>query len=248
MNSSQPIDIPAQMQAGEVGPYLRGLREHFGLSPQDVSARLHIRVRYVEAIESGRFEQLPGEVYARGYLHNYAEFLGLNPEQVVARCFVPLPGKPANQVHEAVRVSARPRRVPPRLVRRVRVWLRAVRRAPLPFVVNLMGAIILSLIVAQAYHALQDAQMETGPASVAPVPESWVAEMRDRYMPGPREAECLLQGRALACLRLGALPALISSWRRCGRLSPSCLWRSARTATRSCIRSFLGKTSSINAI
>src|SRR5918911_1622015 len=36
------------------------------------------RKRYLEALEDERFELLPGEVYTRGFLREYAEFLGLD--------------------------------------------------------------------------------------------------------------------------------------------------------------------------
>jgi hypothetical protein len=43
-----------------------------------VQRELRIRKRYLEALEGERFELLPGEVYARGFLREYAEFLGLD--------------------------------------------------------------------------------------------------------------------------------------------------------------------------
>lgn len=49
-----------------------------GLELDAVQKALRIRRRYLEALESDRFEQLPGEVYARGFLREYAEFLGLD--------------------------------------------------------------------------------------------------------------------------------------------------------------------------
>lgn len=73
---------------GDIGAEMARLRMGFGLSQQDVSNRLHIRVRYIQAMEENRFELLPGKVYARGYLHTYAEFLGLDPVRVVEKCLV----------------------------------------------------------------------------------------------------------------------------------------------------------------
>jgi cytoskeletal protein RodZ len=42
-----------------------------------------IRTKYLEALESGDFGDLPGEVYTRGFLRNYATYLGLDADEVV---------------------------------------------------------------------------------------------------------------------------------------------------------------------
>lgn len=66
-----------------VGHSLKVVRERRSLALTDVSARLRIRRPYLEAIEEGRFGELPGAVYVSGFLRQYAEFLGLDPEQVL---------------------------------------------------------------------------------------------------------------------------------------------------------------------
>lgn len=66
-----------------VGHSLKVVRERRDLALSDVSARLRIRRPYLEAIENGRFGELPGAVYVSGFLRQYAEFLGLDPEQVL---------------------------------------------------------------------------------------------------------------------------------------------------------------------
>jgi len=66
-----------------VGHSLKVVRERRGLALTDVSSRLRIRRPYLEAIEEGRFSELPGAVYISGFLRQYAEFLGLDPEQVL---------------------------------------------------------------------------------------------------------------------------------------------------------------------
>lgn len=66
-----------------VGHSLKVVRERRGLALADVSARLRIRRPYLEAIEEGRFAELPGAVYVSGFLRQYAEFLGLDPDQVL---------------------------------------------------------------------------------------------------------------------------------------------------------------------
>ena len=62
----------------EIGASLREARTRRGLSLDDVTAGLRIRERYVTALEEERWELLPGEAYAKGFLRMYAEFLGLD--------------------------------------------------------------------------------------------------------------------------------------------------------------------------
>lgn len=66
-----------------VGRLLKDQREARGLGLEDIAKRLRIRRMYLEAIEEGRFEQLPGAAYVRAFLRAYATHLGLEPEKVV---------------------------------------------------------------------------------------------------------------------------------------------------------------------
>jgi cytoskeletal protein RodZ len=42
-----------------------------------------IRARYLAAMERGDWRELPGTVYAKGFLRNYALYLGLDPDEVI---------------------------------------------------------------------------------------------------------------------------------------------------------------------
>src|SRR4051794_29189689 len=67
-----------------LGDMLREAREARGLSPDDVESATRIRARYVTALEQHHFQELPGDVYARGFLRNYGIFLGLPMDEVTA--------------------------------------------------------------------------------------------------------------------------------------------------------------------
>ena len=45
--------------------------------------KLHIRKAYLEALEAGDYDNIPSEVYIRGFLRSYAKFLGLPVEKCV---------------------------------------------------------------------------------------------------------------------------------------------------------------------
>ena len=64
---------------------LRDVRVSRGLSLRDAAASLRIRLAYLEAIEAGRFKDLPGATYASGFLRAYAAYLGLDGDDVMGR-------------------------------------------------------------------------------------------------------------------------------------------------------------------
>lgn len=68
-----------------VGAFLREARENTGRTVADVAQVLRIRRVYLEAIEDGRFDELPGAAYAVGFIRSYATFLRLDVPAIVAR-------------------------------------------------------------------------------------------------------------------------------------------------------------------
>jgi len=64
---------------------LRDVRVSRGLTLRDAAASLRIRLAYLEAIEAGRFKDLPGATYASGFLRAYAAYLGLDSDDVMGR-------------------------------------------------------------------------------------------------------------------------------------------------------------------
>ncbi len=68
----------------ELGARLRQAREARGISLARASRRTRLQRRYLEAMEAGEWEVLPSGVYGRGLVRHYAEFLGLDPQEVLA--------------------------------------------------------------------------------------------------------------------------------------------------------------------
>jgi len=66
-----PLDL------SKIGPLLQATRLEKNLSFSDVSDALFIRKKIIEAIEAGNWESLPHEVYVKGYVAQYASFLGI---------------------------------------------------------------------------------------------------------------------------------------------------------------------------
>ncbi len=65
------------------GDILRRERERQNLSIKDIEKATSIRALYIEAIENGENDKLPGSVYVKGFIKNYANFLNLDGEELV---------------------------------------------------------------------------------------------------------------------------------------------------------------------
>ncbi len=87
-------------QAG-IGPALRNERTRQQLSLDDVAQGTRISQRFLQAIESGDMASLPGIVFARNFVRQYAVFLKLDPEPLLTGMprfdidSAPLPNPPA---------------------------------------------------------------------------------------------------------------------------------------------------------
>ena len=76
--------VPALIE-DHVGFVLRDAREAVETDLHDVASSLRIRFVYLNAIEEGRFDDLPGTTYAIGFVRTYAEYLGLDSDRLVER-------------------------------------------------------------------------------------------------------------------------------------------------------------------
>lgn len=77
---------PAKNNGGRgVGSLLRASRLRCGEELADIAQVLRVRLPYLEAIEEGRFGDLPGNTYAIGFIRAYADHLGLDSGEVVRR-------------------------------------------------------------------------------------------------------------------------------------------------------------------
>jgi len=87
---------------GEVGDRLRRAREAKGLTLDQMEEITKIRRRYLQALEDEDYGQLPGEVFVRGFLRNYALALELDAEEILIASGhkAPAPILPASEVQE----------------------------------------------------------------------------------------------------------------------------------------------------
>jgi cytoskeleton protein RodZ len=66
-----------------IGDALRVAREEQGRTLEDAARTLRIRSDYLRALEDERFDVFGGDIYAKGFLRNYASELGLDPQPLL---------------------------------------------------------------------------------------------------------------------------------------------------------------------
>jgi transcriptional regulator with XRE-family HTH domain len=94
--------------ADSLGIWLRRTREARQMDLEDVEQALRIRRRYLQALEMGDYEALPGAIQARGFLRNYARFLGLPVDDALARYDAEARGLPVQPREPEVKPPAQP--------------------------------------------------------------------------------------------------------------------------------------------
>ncbi len=143
-------DTPAGPGARlSVGDELRMRREELGHNIGDVVDAVRIQKRYLEALEDGRNGDLPGTVYALGFVRTYSGFLGLDGADMVARY------KEETQIYDVDTSLILPE---------------PIGEGKAPKLVILLLAVVLSAVAYGAWYFL--AQKDGGVVEVVPeVPE-----------------------------------------------------------------------------
>ena len=67
----------------ELGEELRRERVRRNLTFKDVEQVLHIKTTYLEAIEDGNYDIIPGQFYVKGFIRNYGNYLDLDGDRLV---------------------------------------------------------------------------------------------------------------------------------------------------------------------
>lgn len=74
---------PAGADGESFGPWLRRQREMREIDLREISDASKISLRYLQAFEENRFDELPADVFAKGFLRHYARFVGIDQEEAV---------------------------------------------------------------------------------------------------------------------------------------------------------------------
>lgn len=93
-----------------LGEFLRKAREAKGLTLEEVQEVTKIRQFFLESMENGNFDALPGQAYVKGFLRNYASAVGISEQEVIERYNQLTQAQ--SQVPETSAVEAKPKDEP----------------------------------------------------------------------------------------------------------------------------------------
>jgi cytoskeletal protein RodZ len=129
-----------------IGPTLRKARTERGVELGEVERVTKIRQKFLSAMETDRWNELPAPVYARGFLSTYARYLGLDEEPLLA------------SLRETLGEQERPSHVPRGAVHAGEIGrARAVRpRGLLRWLGLVVGLLVLGLVVAAVVGGSDD--------------------------------------------------------------------------------------------
>lgn len=67
-----------EQQFKEIGAALKQAREEKSIRIEEVALQTRIRTIFLQALEDGKFEELPETIYVRGFVYRYADAVGLD--------------------------------------------------------------------------------------------------------------------------------------------------------------------------
>lgn len=93
MSGAEHIPTAANAEPTSLAPggRLAEARRAQNLMPADVARQLKLSVWQVEALEAGHYQQLPGPIFVRGFIRNYAKLVKLDPNELLSAAGVSLP-------------------------------------------------------------------------------------------------------------------------------------------------------------
>ena len=155
---SDEIHVEVVHGAATVGAALAAARTAHGHSVEQIAAQLRLTSAQVKAIEAGNFGVLPGTVFARGYVRNYARLLKMDETRLLSELAQP---EPAMDVHADVRMLRDPKGV---VIDPVR-WRGVSVAAGVVAVV--LGALAYYEFVLNEVHGVKPMPATVTPATVA---------------------------------------------------------------------------------
>lgn len=72
-----------KVESMTLGEKLKKIRSEYRISLNEVSKHTKIQMKYLEYLENGEYENLPAEVYVRGFVRSYANYLGTDETVLV---------------------------------------------------------------------------------------------------------------------------------------------------------------------
>jgi len=83
--SSNPVIQEILANDALSGRDLKKIRDELGVSLEEISELVKVRVVYLHAIEDDQFEKAPSRLFLKGFLRAYAQCIGLDADMVASR-------------------------------------------------------------------------------------------------------------------------------------------------------------------
>lgn len=77
------VKKPVSLDQDSLGSYIKRIREKKGLELLEVSAAININIKYLQAIESGNYRDLPKGAYGKIFFKKYIEYLDIRHKNIV---------------------------------------------------------------------------------------------------------------------------------------------------------------------
>lgn len=81
LNKFKTKKVETILTAGEC---LKRKREELSISIKEVAEKLKIKIGHLENLEKSDYKELPPDVFVRGFIKNYAQFVGLDSEKMIS--------------------------------------------------------------------------------------------------------------------------------------------------------------------
>jgi cytoskeletal protein RodZ len=171
-NSRQPPweKEAVQNESSSFGDWLRRQREMREISLRDIADRTKISLRYLEAMEADRFDLLPAAVFAKGFLREYARYVGLSPDDVVNHYLSVNHPEEQEASKDDTKVRSKPRPVDPGQPRVRRNWSSGLLLALVAFVLLVLVGLAVWYVDRQRHEPSAASRQSTPSVVVPPAP------------------------------------------------------------------------------
>ena len=146
-----------------IGVEMLAARIRAGAELSDIAQKLRISQAYLQAIEEGRFDLLPGHVYVFGFLKTYARFLELDEDIVVDRFKAETTGR-----HHEARLA----------------FPSAMDQGRLPSGRLLLGGLVIAVLAYAGWFVITSEERSTADR-ITPIPERFVATVATKAASAP---------------------------------------------------------------
>ena len=157
--------------ADDFGSYLKHERELRGISLEEIASVTKIHIKYLKALEAGQFDQLPGEVFIKGFIRSYGKAIGSNADELLT-AYDETAGRERRESRQPASDAGEEE-----------------TRRQVHTVNLLVGGFLLIFLVFAIWYLVQNPPRPSPQESVPPPPATVPAPLPDRSLAAPGEVQ-----------------------------------------------------------